>query len=190
MKKMKLTTMCLLAALFAAVGSVSAQEKSRDYSEQKLKVRAEMMALNVAEKYGLDEKQVEQLTEANVEWLRQQGDAPAWHRPGEGARRWADRRHHRPARRGGCCGEPRRHYDDCCGAYCEDGHRAPDCPYQADGRCPQLSPEEREKLQAERKQAVEKWRVAREAYDKKLQEIMTDEQYKAYKESRRGFRRR
>ena len=64
MKTMKLTTLCLLAALLMGAGSVMAQDERRDYSEQRLKLRAEMMALDMAERYNLDEKQVEELTEA------------------------------------------------------------------------------------------------------------------------------
>ena len=55
---MKLTTLCLLAALLVGAGSVMAQDERRDYSEQRLKLRAEMMALDMAERYNLDEKQV------------------------------------------------------------------------------------------------------------------------------------
>ena len=186
---MKLTVVCLLAAIFAAVGSVSAQEKGRDYSEEKLKLRAEMMALDMAEKYDLDEKQVEKLAEANLEWLRSRGDVPAFRRPGlrpDGDRRWAGRHHHRrPAHyRDGCCGAPCRPADPCCGV---DGRPAPDCPFVEGERRPPLSEEELAKRKVERQEAFEKHRAAWESYDKSLQKIMTDEQYKAYRES---FRRR
>ena len=71
MKTMKLTTLCLLAALLVGAGSVMAQDERRDYSEQRLKLRAEMMALDMAERYNLDEKQVEErIRQAEVTcWL-------------------------------------------------------------------------------------------------------------------------
>ena len=175
---MKLTIVCLLAALFTGAGSVMAQDGRRDYSEQRLKLRAEMMALDMAERYGLDEKQVEELTKANVELLQKQGDEPGL-RPGprpDADRRWADRRQHHPRRnfhRGGCCGEPRH----------------ADCPYIDNDRRPAPTKEEMEKFAAERKQAFEKRRAAREVYEESLKKIMTEEQYKAYQDRRPGPRR-
>lgn len=190
---MKLTIVCLLAALFTGAGNVMAQDGRRDYSEQRLKLRAEMMALDMAERYGLDEKQVEELTKANVEWLQKQGDEPGLRpgpRPGDRDRRWADRRHHprRDWHRGGCCGGPR-NADYCCEAHCTDGHHAPDCPYYDDDRRPAPTKEEMEKFAAERKQAFEKRRAAREAYEESLKKIMTEEQYKVYQDRRPGPRR-
>lgn len=189
MKTMKLTTLCLLAALFVGAGSVMAQDERRDYSEQRLKLRAEMMALDMAERYNLDEKQVEELTEANLVWLRSKGDRPGL-RPGAPDRRWAGHRpsHRRGWHRGGCCGAPR-HAGYCCEAYGADGRHAPDCPYYADADRPVPTKEELEKREAERKQAVEERRAARQAYEESLQKIMTEEQYKAYRESRPGARR-
>ena len=191
MKTMKLTIVCLLAALFMGAGSVMAQEERRDYSEQRMKLRAEMMALDMAERYNLDEKQVEELTKANLEWLQKRGDAPGL-RPGprpNADRRWADRRHHprRGWHRGGCCGAPRC-ADNCCEAYCTDGHHAPDCPYYDEARRPAPTKEEMEKFAAKRKQAFEERRAAREAYEESLKKIMTEEQYKAYQERRPGAR--
>ena len=191
MKTMKLTIVCLLAALFMGSGSVMAQDGRRDYSEQRMKLRAEMMALDMAERYNLDEKQVQELTEANLEWLQKRGDAPGL-RPGprpNADRRWADRRHHprRGWHRGGCCDAPR-HADYCCEAYCTDGHHAPDCPYYDEARRPAPTKEELDQRAAERKKIVEERRAAREAYEKRLQKIMTEEQYKAYQERRPGAR--
>lgn len=189
MKTMKLTTLCLLAALLVGAGSVMAQDERRDYSEQRLKLRAEMMALNMAERYNLDEKQVKELTEANLVWLQNRGDRPDL-RPADRDRRWDGRRphHRRDWRRGGCCGAPR-HAGYCCEAYGADGRHAPDCPYYADADRPAPTKEELEKREAERKQAVEERRAARQAYEESLQKIMTEEQYKAYRESRPGARR-
>ena len=189
MKTMKLTTLCLLAALLVGAGSVMAQDERRDYSEQRLKLRAEMMALDMAERYNLDAKQVEELTEANLVWLQNRGDRPDL-RPADRDRRWDGRRphHRRDWHRGGCCGGPR-HADYCCEAYCADGRHAPDCPYFADADRPASTKEELEKREAERKQAVEERRAARQAYEESLQKIMTEEQYKAYRESRPGARR-
>lgn len=104
---MKLTVVCLLTALFMGVGNAMAQDNRRDYSEQRLKLRAEMMALDMAERYNLDEKQVKELTEANLEWLQKRGDKPGLRpglHPGDRDRRWADRRRHhrRDWHRGGC----------------------------------------------------------------------------------------
>ena len=191
MKTMKLTIVCLLAALFMGAGSVMAQEERRDYSEQRLKLRAEMMALDMAERYNLDEKQVKELTKANLEWLQKQGNAPGL-RPGprpNADRRWADRRHHprRGWHRGGCCGTPRR-ADYCCEAYCTDGRNALDCPYYDEARRPAPTKEELDQRAAERRKTVEERRAAREAYEKRLQKIMTEEQYKAYQERRPGAR--
>lgn len=188
MKTMKLTIVGLLMALFAGTGSVMAQDERRDYSQERMKLRAEMMALDMAERYGLDEKQVKELTEANLEWLQKGGDRPGL-RPGprpDADRRWAGRRHHprRNFHRGGCCGGPRHHADYCCEAYCADGRHAPDCPYFGDDRRQPLTKEEAEKRDAARKKAFEERRAAREAYDKSLQKIMTEEQYKAYRERR------
>ena len=181
---MKLTVVSLLLAFFAGVGSVVAQDERRDYSEERMKLRAEWMALDMAERYGLDEKQVKELTEANLEWLQKQGDVPVWRRDAR-APRWDGRRHHRrDVRRGGCCGAPRP-ADYCCGDYCAVGRHVADCPYYGEERRPQLSKEEREKRQAERQKKMEEWRDARDAYEKSLQKIMTEEQYKAYSERRR-----
>ena len=188
MKTMKLTVVCLLTALFMGVGNAMAQDNRRDYSEQRLKLRAEMMALDMAERYNLDEKQVKELAEANLEWLQKRGDKPGLRpglHPGDRDRRWADRRRHhrRDWHRGGCCGAPR-HADYCCEAYCMDGHHAPDCPCYDEARRPALTKEELEQRAAERKQAFEERRAAREAYEKSLQKIMTEEQFKAYQERR------
>lgn len=191
MKTMKLTILCLLTALFMGAESVMAQEERRDYSEQRLKLRAEMMALDMAERYNLDEKQVKELTKANLEWLQKRDDAPGL-RPGprqDADRRWADRRHYprRGWHRGGCCGAPRC-ADYCCEAYCTDGRHALDCPYYDEARRPAPTKEEMEKFAAERKQAFEERRAAREAYEESLKKIMTEEQYKAYQERRPGAR--
>ena len=48
-----------------------------------------------------------------------------------------------------------------------------------------MSKEEREKRQAERQKKQEERRAVRDAYEKSLQKIMTEEQYKAYSERRR-----
>ena len=61
---MKLTVVSLLLAFFAGVGSVVAQDERRDYSEERMKLRAEWMALDMAERYGLDEKQVKEFGRA------------------------------------------------------------------------------------------------------------------------------
>lgn len=188
MKTVKFAVVLLLAALFAGVGSMSAQEKRRDYSEARLKLRAEMMALNMAERYGLDEKQVEALTEANLEWLQKRGDAPEMRRPVGHRHHRADRHHPRRAyRRGGCCGDPRP-ADYCCEAYCADGHHMADCPYYDADKGTAPTKEELEKRAAERKQAFEERRAARAAYEESLQKIMTEEQYKEYQNRRPGAR--
>ena len=178
---MNLTFVCFLVALLIGGGSLQAQDERRDYSEQKMKLRAEMMALNMAEKYGLDERQIEKLTEANLLWLQQQGDELKGPRDPRAwtDRRWAAHRPHPRHHRGGCCAapcQPRPVCDSCC----EDGHHAPGCPY-VDGKRAPLSNEEVEKLRAERKQAFEKRKTARDAYEQSLKEIMTDEQYQAYR---------
>lgn len=184
MKTMNLTFVCLLVSLLMGAGSVKAQDSGRDYSEERLRVRAEWMALNMAERYGLDENQVKELTEANVTWLKQRGETEPFQRfDGRRDYRRHHRQGHRAYRHGGCCGAPR-HADYCCEAYCADGHHAPDCPY-VDGRRAPLSKEEIEKFEAERKKAVEERRAARDAYEQSLQKIMTEEQYKAYTERRR-----
>ena len=192
---MKFAATLLLAALLVGTGSLSAQDKRRDYSEEKLKLRAEMMALDMAEKYGLDEKQVEKLTKANMEWL-QKGGMPAF-RPGQqrdANRRWADRnrrRYHRHQH--GCCGAPHHRGGHCNGAYCEDGHHVAGCPYANDGQRQPLSKEELEKHREEWKasaekrreewqKAMEKHREARKAYEESLRKIMTDEQYETYRQ--------
>ena len=142
MKTMKLTTLCLLAALLVGAGSVMAQDERRDYSEQ-----------------------------ANLVWLQNRGDRPGL-RPADRDRRWDGRRpHHRRGwHRGGCCGAPR-HVGRCCEAYGADGRHAPDCPYYADADRPAPTKEELEKREAERKQAVEERRAARQAYEESLQKI-------------------
>ena len=156
MKTMNLTFVCLLVSLLMGAGSVKAQDSGRDYSEERLRVRAEWMALNMAERYGLDENQVKELTEANVTWLKQRGETEPFRRF-DGRRDY--RRHHR------------------------QGHRA--YRHGVDGRRAPLSKEEIEKFEAERKKAVEERRAARDAYEQSLQKIMTEEQYKAYTERRR-----
>lgn len=186
---MKSTLVCLLAVLFAGVGHLSAQEKRQDYSEARLKLRAEMMALNMAERYGLDEKQMEALTEANLEWLQKRGDAAELRPDGPRRSYRADRRHHRHGwRHGGCCGNSRPadcHYCHACG----DEPHAFDCPYDSPDKTAAPSEEELEKRVAERKKAFEERRAARAAYEESLQKIMTEEQYKAYRQHRPGDRR-
>ena len=191
MKTMRLTIVCLLAVLFAGVGNAMAQDERRDYSEQRLKLRAEMMALGMVERYNLDEKQVKKLTEANLEWLRKRGDNSGLRpgpRPGDRDRRWAGRPHHRRDwHRGGCCGGSR-HAHYCCEAYVVDRYHAPDCPYYDDTRRPAPTKEELEERAAERKKAFEERNAARNAYEENLKKIMTEEQYKAYRENRPGAR--
>lgn len=188
MKTMKFAVVLLLAAMLAGGENLSAQDKQRDYSEARLKLRAEMMALNMAERYGLDEKQMEALTEANLEWLQKRGDAPEARPVGYRHHYRADRRHYRHVgHRGGCCGNPRP-AAYCCDDGCVEGHHAADCPRYAAGQAPALSKEEIEKRRTEREKAFEERRAARAAYEESLQKIMTEEQYKAYKEYRPGKR--
>lgn len=148
----KLTVTCLLAVFLIGLENAMAQDNRSNYSEQRLKLQAEMMALDMAERYGLDEKQVKKLTEANLIWLQERGngswlyDSPCYDYR---HRRRTDYRH----RRRGCCGNLR--YEDyCCEAYCTDGHHAYDCHYYD----------------------------ARNAYDEILRKIMTKEQYNAFQE--------
>lgn len=173
---MKLTVWLTLAVLLAGMGNLQAQDKRADYSDERLRLRAEWMALDMAERYDLDEKQVKELTEANLTWLKQRGDMPRMSR-------YDGRRDYRPRRRshhrGGCCGSSRR-ADYCCDAWCEDGRHAVDCPYYDDAHRP-FSQEELE----ERKKAFEERKEARATYEQSLRKILTEDQYKAYQERRR-----
>lgn len=63
-----------LGNLFIGLENAMAQDNRSNYSEQRLKLQAEMMALDMAERYGLDEKQVKKLTEANLIWLQERGN--------------------------------------------------------------------------------------------------------------------
>lgn len=178
---MNLTIVCFLAALLVGVGNLKAQDERRDYADERLRLRAEWMALDMAERYGLDQKQVKELTEANLTWLQQRGETGTF-RP-EGRRRGDVRRHyrhHQGHRHGGCCDSPR--YDDYC---CEGGYHSHSCAYDdRNGQAP-LTKEELEKRRSDRKQAWEERKAARDAYEQSLQKIMTEDQYKAYQERRR-----
>lgn len=186
---MKLTIVCALALLWMGAGSVAAQTERRDYSQERMKLRAAWMALDMAERYGLDEKQVEQLTAANLEWLSQMGTAQShreWGRPRGADRRWQGRRPHHPAGRGhGCCeaAGPRMGQAPC--APCPEGPRVGDCPCVKGEPCTPVSEEERTKLREEHQKAREQRQAARQAYDEKVRKILTDEQYKAYQDKRR-----
>lgn len=177
---MKLIFVCMLAFLWGSVENLQAQDERKHYSEERLRLRAEWMALDMAERYNLDEKQVKELTEVNLTWMKQWGDMPRM--PRYDGRRNNRPRHH-VHHRGGCCESPRR-TGCCCEACCEDGRHAVERPCYADARQP-LSKEELEKREAERKKAFEERRAARDAYEQSLQKIMTEEQYKAYSERKR-----
>lgn len=184
---MNLVWVCFLVSLLMGVGSVKAQDKRQDYAEQRLRLRAEWMALDMAERYGLDEKQVKELTEANVTWMKQRGEQPRFRPEGpRNMRPHAPRHHRHDCRQRTCCEGPRP--AACVCDSCTSGrHQMTDCPYAphpAKRQAP-LSEEEKMKRETERKQAVEKRRAAREAYEQTLQKIMTEEQYKAYSEQRR-----
>lgn len=154
----------VFAFLMAASDGLMAQEERRLTQKERMQLRAERMTDRMAEEYGLDDKQREELLKANLAWIEKTGDMPYY----EGCR--SLRGHHRHYRRGGCCAPVRR---GCCG-YEED-----DCCYW-DGR-----PASRKvvyKDKAAREKALKARREARKEYESRLKKILTDEQYEAYEQ--------
>ena len=154
----------VFAFLLIASGGVKAQEERRLTQKERIQLRAERMTDRMAEEYGLDDKQRDELLKANVAWIEKAGDMPYY------GGRQALRGHRHHARRGGCCAPVRR---GCCG-YEED-----DCCYWDE------RPASRKvvyKDKAAREKALKARREARKEYESRLKKILTDEQYEAYEQ--------
>lgn len=175
MKTMKFGILMILGALFVGTGNVKAQDEQKKFSEERMRLRAELMALDMADKYDLNENQVKQLTEANLNLLKQQGNTPRPHFDGRQGFRHRDHN----ARRGGCCcGNSCK--EGCCGNSCKGGQGEFAPPAGDNGHAP-LSKEELDKRKEEQEKAREEFKAVIEAYNTALQSILTEEQYEAYK---------
>lgn len=155
---MKKITLVLVALLMVG-GMVMAQDGPRGGNKKMPdpKARAERMTERMAKELNLTDAQKQQLLELNLEQVEKMKDTP---RPPR-----------RPnMKRGKSCG------DSCC---CGKAER-PNRPKKMEGKRPEPTEEQRTQMKADREKRKAEMKSNREAYDKKLQQILTPEQYTSY----------
>ena len=170
----------IAAAAFLVSGMTMAQDVRPNDNKVNVDKRAERITERMVRDYGLNDEQQKQLLEANKEWIENRKDMPM---PPRGRAAW---RHHQP-----CDG-----YYDCCDGprdyrrprrgCCDNGEyeRAYREGYRA-GQMASMTDEQREQLKAEREKKLQEMKANRENYEKKLQKIMTEEQYADYQKRHR-----
>lgn len=98
---MRVTMIFTFIFLLSATGTLVAQEKRPTDEERWIKARAERMTECMARKYGLSDKQKEELQNIHEIWLLECGDCPHYcHEAYRNRRRYGRGWH----RRGGSCG--------------------------------------------------------------------------------------
>lgn len=170
---MKRIFLVLMVTLFTAGMSIAqgVPESARKVDPKvRAEQRAERMTKRMSKEYALNEKQQKELKEANLALVEKMGTMPFRHR--------------------GMRSEMKKHHKKCC-CECDRRHtrhmRHQDMANRGKG-AKHLTKAERAAWKEKMEKRRAEIRVARDAYQSKLQQIMTKEQYKAYSSKKEGKR--